>query len=231
MCSGSTASRPPPQATPTPGRQATWATTGNCQPRQGKPLGQGGQRTGSPRHTHRPSRLPTARCRETPTDHTTGTPRKQQPPDHPNRVDTDSANRDTRRKPRGTSPRFESTQKHRRQCNPVTRPLLARDLGVYPAPPRAARGGGYPLLSPSPPYCAEADQPRGRGTTKTLPLWLHAPGQPRPNPLTPSHQSRCTPPTPTTRPNGVTPAPRAGVTPTNPYMVTARNDGGQRGSL
>lgn len=151
MCSGSTASRPPPQATPTPGRQATWATTGNCQPRQGKPLGQGGQRTGSPRHTHRPSRLPTASCRETPTDHTTGTPRKQQPPDHPNRVDTDSANRDTRRKPRGTSPRFESTQKHRRQCNPVTRPLLARDLGVYPAPPRAARGGGYPLLSPSPP--------------------------------------------------------------------------------
>lgn len=169
MCSGSTASRPPPQATPTPGRQATWATTGNCQPRQGKPLGQGGQRTGSPRQTHRPDRLPTASCRETPTDHTTGTPRKQQPHDHPNRVDTDSANRDTRRKPRGTSPRFESTQKHRRQCNPVTRPLLARDLGVYPAPPRAARGGGTPFFRLRP-YCAAEDQPAAGHHQGTPPL-------------------------------------------------------------
>ena len=169
MCSGSTASRPPPQATPTPGRQATWATTGNCQPRQGKPLGQGGQRTGSPRHTHRPDRLPTASCRETPTDHAPGTPHQPQPPDHPNRVDTDSANRDTRRKPRGTSPRFESTQKHRRQCNPVTRPLLARDLGVYPAPPRAARGGGgHPLLSPSPLLCRRRPA-RGRAPPRHSP--------------------------------------------------------------
>ena len=161
MCSGSTASRPPPQATPTPGRQATWATTGNCQPRQGKPLGQGGQRTGSPRHTHRPDRLPTASCRETPTDHTTGTPRKQQPPDHPNRVDTDSANRDTRRKPRGTSPRFESTQKHRRQCNPVTRPPVGTRSRCLPGPAaRSARRGVPPSFAFAPRLCRSSPNPR-----------------------------------------------------------------------
>lgn len=169
MCSGSTASRPPPQATPTPGRQANVGhhgqlptparqATGARRPANGLAASHTSTRPAPDSElsgdTHRPHQ---------------GAPHQQQPPDHPNRVDTDSANRDTRRKPRGTSQRFESTQKHRRQCNPVTAPCW-HEISVSTRPRRAPRAArGTPSLA-SAPYRAAADQPPRQATTKTLPL-------------------------------------------------------------
>lgn len=230
MCSGSTASRPPPQATPTPGRQATWATTGNCQPRARQATGARRPANGlAASHTStRPapdSELSGDTHRPRPR-HTPPTPTTRPPQPGRHRLGQQGHQAETT----GHQPTFREHAETQATVQPGDPPPVGTRSRCLPGPAaRGARRGAPPSFAFAP-TVPQKTSPR-QGTTKALPLWLHAPGHPRPNPLTPSRQSRCTPPTPTTRPNGVTPAPRAGVTPTNPYMVTARNDGGQRGSL
>lgn len=168
MCSGSTASRPPPQATPTPGRQATWATTGNCQPRARQATGARRPANGlAASHTStRPapdSELSGDTHRPRPR-HTPPTPTTRPPQPGRHRLGQQGHQAETT----GHQPTFREHAETQATVQPGDRPLLARDLGVYPAPPRAARGGGHPLLSPSPLLCRRRPA-RGRAPPRHSP--------------------------------------------------------------
>lgn len=170
MCSGSTASRPPPQATPTPGRQATWATTGNCQPRARQATGARRPANGlAASHTstrpapdselsgdtHRPHH------RHTPQTTTTRPP---QPGRH--RLGQQGHQAETT----GHQPTFREHAETQATVQPGDPPPVGTRSRCLPGPAaRRARRGGTPFFRLRP-YCAAEDQPAAGHHQGTPPL-------------------------------------------------------------
>lgn len=174
MCSGSTASRPPPPGDadtgkaghvghhgqlPTPARQATGAK----RPANGLAASHTSTRPAPDSElsgdTHRPH------PRRTPPTPTTRPP---QPGRH--RLGQQGHQAETT----GHQPTFREHAETQATVQPGDPPPVGTRSRCLPGPAaRSARRGAPPPFAFAPPYCAEADQPRGRGTTKALPFPIH----------------------------------------------------------